>query len=68
MCIKFWAFWKKKDFIGQKFPRLLTPKDPFTSMHERSSFLKDFGIERVNDSLKLLKSAEKYLYPTFSSF
>ena len=37
-------------------------------MHKRSCFWKPFGSERVNESLKLLKSAEKYLYPTFSSF
>ena len=37
-------------------------------MHERSCFWKHFGSERVNESLKLLKSEEKYLYPTFSSF
>ena len=30
-------------------------------------FLKTFGSERVNESQKLLKSAEKYFYPTFSS-
>ena len=68
MCIKIPAVWKKKSFIGQLFPRLVTPKDAFTSMHEGSSLWKDCASERVNDSLELLKSAEKYLYPTFSSF
>ena len=37
-------------------------------MHKRSCFWKPFGSERVNESLKLLKSAEKYFYPTVSSF
>ena len=37
-------------------------------MYEIFGFWKHFGNERVKDSLKLLKSAEKYLYPTFSSF
>ena len=37
-------------------------------MHERSCFWKAFGSERVNEFQKLLKSAGKYLYPTFSSF
>ena len=37
-------------------------------MYKRSCFCKPFGSERVNESLKLLKSAEKYFYPTFSSF
>ena len=35
--LKFQHFEKKKSFIGQLFPRLLTPKDVFTSMHEGSS-------------------------------
>ena len=37
-------------------------------MHNRACFLKPFGSKRVNESQKLLKSAEKYFYPTFSSF
>ena len=37
-------------------------------MHNRACFWKPFGSERVNKSQKLLKSAEKYFYPTFSSF
>ena len=44
---------------------VMTPKDTFTSMHERSCFLKHFGNERVSESLNLLKSPEKYLYRTF---
>ena len=35
-------------------------------MDNRACFLKPFGSERVNDSQKLLKSAEKYFYRTFS--
>ena len=37
-------------------------------MHNRAFFLKSFGSERVNESQKLLQSAEKNFYPTFSSF
>ena len=37
-------------------------------MLKRSCFWKPFGSERVNEPQKLLKSAKKYLYPTFSSF
>ena len=36
-------------------------------MHKKASFWKPFGRERVNESHKLLKSAEKYFYPNFSS-
>ena len=36
-------------------------------MHNRVSFGKPFSNDRVNDSQKLLKSTEKYFYPTFSS-
>ena len=37
-------------------------------MHNRAGFWKSFGSERANESQKLLKSAEKFFYPTFSSF
>ena len=37
-------------------------------MRKRSFFWKPFGSERVNESEKLLKSAEKYFYPSFSLF
>ena len=36
-------------------------------MHKKASFGKPFGRERVEESQKLLKSAEKYFYPNFSS-
>ena len=36
-------------------------------MHKRSCFWKLFGSEHINESLNLLKSAEKYFHPTFSS-
>ena len=36
-------------------------------MHTRSCFWKSFGIQRVNESQKLLKYAEKHFNPTFSS-
>ena len=36
-------------------------------MDHSACFLKPFGSERVNESQKLLKSAEKCFYPTFSS-
>ena len=37
-------------------------------MDNRASFWKPFGSEHVNQSQKLLKSAEKYFYRTFPSF
>ena len=37
-------------------------------MHSKASFWQPFGSESVNEFQKLLKSAEKYSYPTFSSF
>ena len=37
-------------------------------MHNRASFRKAFGSERVNDSQKLLQYPEKNFYPTISSF
>ena len=37
-------------------------------MHSKASSWKPSGSESVNESQKLLKSAEKYFYPTFSSF
>ena len=37
-------------------------------MHHRDNVWKPFGSERVNESKKFQKSAEKYFYPTFSSF
>ena len=39
----------------------------FTYKHKRSCFWKLFGSESVNESLKLLKSGEKYFQPTLSS-
>ena len=37
-------------------------------MRNRASLWKPFGSERVNETQKLLKSAENYFYPTFSLF
>ena len=37
-------------------------------MHERSCFWKLSGSERVHESQKLVKPAEKYFYPIFSLF
>ena len=36
-------------------------------MHIKACYWKPFGSESVNESQKLLKSAEKYFYLTFSS-
>ena len=58
----------KMSLIGQVFLKLYTPKDMLIQKHNRACFWKPFGSERVNESQKLLKSAKKYLYPTFSSF
>ena len=53
--------------MAQVFLKLLTPKDVFTSMHENSCLWKLFGSERVKESRKLRKNAEKYFYGTCSS-
>ena len=37
-------------------------------MHNRACFWKPFGSEPINESQKLLKSAERFFYPTFSLF
>ena len=58
---------KKMSLIAQGFLKLLTPKDVFTYMNKSSCFWKLYANERVNESLKLLKSAQKYFYYTFSS-
>ena len=59
---------KKMSMIVGIFRKLLTPKDVLVQMHNRDSFWKPTGSEHVNESRKLVKSAEKYFYPTFSSF
>ena len=59
---------KKMSLLAQVFLKLLTPKDVFTYIYERSCFWKLFGSERVNESLKPRKNAEKYFNPSFSSF
>ena len=59
---------QKMSLLGQVFLKLLTPKDVLINMHKRAFVWKSFGSERVNESEKLLKSAEKYFYSTFSSF
>ena len=51
-----------------RFLKLLNPKDVPTLTLKRACFWKPFGSERVNEFQKLLKSPEKYFYPTFSSF
>ena len=69
--IKFWTFWKKRrkmSLIVQVFLKLLTPKRRAYVMRKRSCYWKLLGSERVNESQKLLKSAENYFYPTFSLF
>ena len=53
---------------GQIFLKLLTPKYMLISMHNRDCFWKPFGSESVNESQKILLSAEKYFSPTFSLF
>ena len=54
--------------MGQAFEKLLTVQGVLIQMNQRACFGKLFGSERVNESQKLLKSPEKYFYPTFSSF
>ena len=64
----FELFEQKISLIAQLFLKLLSPKDPFNSIYKRSCFRKLCESERVNESLKLSRSAEKYFYPTFSIF
>ena len=47
--------------IGQVFVKLFTPEDMLIEKHNRDCFRKPFDSERVNESRKLLKSAERYL-------
>ena len=54
--------------MSQVFEMLLTVEGVLIEMKKRACFWKLFGSERVNESQKLVKSVEKYLYPTFSSF
>ena len=54
--------------MGQVFEKLLTVKGVLIQMSKRACFRKLFGGERVKEFQKLLKSAEKYFYPSFSSF
>ena len=54
--------------MGQVFEKLLTVEGVLIQMNKRACFWKLLGSERVNESQKLLKSAENYFYPTFSSF
>ena len=49
----------------QVFLKLLTLKDVFNKTHKRSCFWKPFGSQHVNESQKLVKSAEKHFYHTF---
>ena len=53
--------------MAQIFPKWLTAKDVFSYIIKRSCFWKLFASESVKESVKLLKSEEKYFHPTFSS-
>ena len=55
-------YFKKKNVL-----KSLAPKDVVTWMHKGSYFWKPFS-SQLNESQKLLKSAEKHFYPIFSSF
>ena len=39
-----------------------------SEMHKMCCFWKSIGSQHVNESLKLVQSTEKHIYPTFSSF
>ena len=54
--------------IDQVLLELLTPKNMFFQMDTMACLIKPFGSERVNESLKLLKSTEKYFQPSSPSF
>ena len=63
--IKLKYFEKKMSPIAPVILKLLTLKDVLTKMHKRSYFGKSFGSERVNESQKLLISAESTLILLF---
>ena len=63
--IKLKYFEKKMSPIAPVILKLLTLKDVLTKMHKRSYFGKPFGSERVNESQKLLISAESTLILLF---
>ena len=54
--------------MSQVFEKLLTVEGVLIQMNKSACFWKLCGAQRVNETQKLLKSAEKYFYPTFSSF
>ena len=65
--LNFEHFEKEISLLTHVFLKLSTTKDVLTYMHERSCFWKPFGSEGVNESQKLLKTAEKCIYLSFSS-
>ena len=59
-------YWKQNEPHRSSFSELADSERCADLMHNTACFWKPFGIERVNESKKLLKSAEKYVSPPFS--
>ena len=64
--LNFEHFQRKNSFKVQVSLKVMTAKKVLTQMNKRSCFWKLFGRERVNESLKLPKTAEKHFYTFFS--
>ena len=64
--LNFEHFKRKNSFWVQVSLKVMTAKKVLTQMYKKSCLWKLFGRERVNESLKLAKTAEKYFYTSFS--
>ena len=60
--------WKKKEPHRSNISEVIESERRAYLIASQRFFLKIFGSERVNESQKLLKPAEKYFCPTFLSF
>ena len=67
MYIKFATFFlKKKSFLAEVFPKLLTPKEEDTQMSKRPYFRTHSGKQRDSGFETLLNSARHNSYRMFS--
>ena len=66
--IKIPLFWIKNEPHRSSISEVIDSKRYAYLNTNRAFFWKSFGSERINESQKLMKSAEKNFYPIFSSF
>ena len=66
--IKIPLFWIKNEPHRSSISEVIDSKRCAYLNTNRDFFWKPFGSERINESQKLIKSAEKNFYPIFSSF